>query len=186
MSLTGSYLNSYRKAGTGNKIHRFAVKGSAKELDQFKEVQGEFFREQEGTPIFFVNANNPDGTIRLIKSTINLTITGGDRPRVVIDDGKDEIRMMQEAQALLPTALATEMAKMYTTPKTRTAAPVAAPSVAAPAVVSEGGTVAELEGAETLGSQYMGEQSPFISFLYLNETTRKDRVKNMVNRRIRT
>ena len=110
--LKGSLRNSYRNAN-GRKMYVFNVSGSAKELEQYKEVQGNNYREDKDTqvPLFFLSATDPNGNVNPnIDKSILLTITGGDNPRVVVDSTQTEVDALRKAKELVPQELAKQMA----------------------------------------------------------------------------
>lgn len=162
--LKGSMKNSYRTTD-GRKMYVYLVTGTAKELEKFKEVQSTYYRTTDGTdagtPLYFVSATTPDGNVNPnIDKVINLSITEGLTPRVVIDSTQAEIQALQEAKRLVPQELAKQMAtSMFGGARggatfVRTAAdnqqPVNKDDIPAPA---EDKTVEELEAANKAAAE---------------------------------
>jgi hypothetical protein len=152
--MKGNFLMKYRKVGTGALMFIFTVKGSATELAQYKETQGENLRlDEAGNPLFYVQAYNPDGTLKNIGKTINIVRTGGDNPRYVWDDSDMLFNALQKANEILPEKLAIGLAEQMLNQRKASTVPTIAPSgsTAIPAA-SENAVVQQLEGQESLGA----------------------------------
>jgi len=155
--LKGTYVNQYRKTGTGALILRYALTGTKAELDKYKEVQEKagFLRLHEnGAPLFFVGAYDATGQNRLLGAMINIAYShnpANGTERFILDTGAEEMQLYAQAKALIPQALATARANaiMYRAQPQAVAAPVQA---AAPSVenildnMEQGAGVEELEG----------------------------------------
>ena len=75
--MKGKFLRSYRSKN-GNTTFVYAVSGSADQIDEFKIVQGDYFRESDdGKPLWF--------TTRYAGETVSLVLTQGDNQRYIPD-----------------------------------------------------------------------------------------------------
>lgn len=48
-----SLINQYRKKGTGVATFTYALTGTPEEIADYRDLQGENYREEEGQPLFF-------------------------------------------------------------------------------------------------------------------------------------
>lgn len=161
MSLQGKFDSMYYK--NGKPIYVYNVTGTVKELEQFKAVQGVNYKEntKTGQPLFWVSGI-VNGVRRLLAPVIDLAITGGDNPRVVYDDTKQQFNMMNKIHEALVPAIAAEMAKQWVTPAQAGGVQVTNPAaeVQAPVKVTENAAVAELEGEVAGGTENLDENKP--------------------------
>jgi len=71
------FLRSYRSKN-GNTTFVYIVSGSNDQLAEFKEIQGDYFRESDdGKALWF--------TTRYCGDSVSLVLTGGDNPRYIPD-----------------------------------------------------------------------------------------------------
>lgn len=90
--------SSYRKTGTGNQVFRYAVTGTTEELAAYKEAQGENYREQDGTPIFF--------STRFLGNSVELGISQNTGNVVAINSERAKLEsIIKQAEAEGNTAL---------------------------------------------------------------------------------
>src|SRR5687767_14285725 len=126
--LTGKFSSSYRKPG-GRLMYIYFVNGTAKEIEAFKSAQGTNLRtDDKGNILFFVSATLPNGGMRLLKPTINITISGGENPRAVLDESNQQFAFMAKVEDHLALATAQEMAKLLVNPIQSTVPAVAQPA----------------------------------------------------------
>lgn len=143
--LKGNFLMQYRKKETGALMFIYTVKGSAAELGQYKETQGENLRLDEAqNPLFYVQAF-ANGKLKNLGKVISITRTGGDNPRYVWDNSDLMFNALQKANEMLPQELAKQLADAMMNDNSRTAtAPTIAPGTAILAS-AENAVVANLE-----------------------------------------
>ena len=75
--MKGKFLRSYRSKN-GNTTFVYVVNGTQAQLTEFKEIQGDYFRESDdGKALWF--------TTRYCGENVSLVLTQGDNPRYIPD-----------------------------------------------------------------------------------------------------
>lgn len=98
--MKAGYLRSYRKSETGNVVFVYGVKGTQKEMEQYKIAQGEYFTEDKVDGVLWFSP-------QFVGQTVELLITS--KGKVVADMSKFD--MAQSLVNQYKGALGAEIAK---------------------------------------------------------------------------